>query len=262
MSYLTFNKSKKAQPVCKISGGVYDGQIVYFVSKMDSDLEFEKQQQYVPFLSLKLDKDAKFEPQNNYTIEREIVCCLARSGAGKSYFSNEYIKSYASNNPDNFIFYISPFKNDESLSITNMLYINIDEEYLRNPLILNSFPDDSMLFIDDLDVLDVKKDVKKSIADLELKILNGGRHKNLSLVKTDHATSTQDASIRKLVSESHLIVLYLNTAGNYNTILQKYLGFNTKQIQKLKLMTSRWIAILPLTNIVYTDNEIFFKNTF
>ena len=44
---------------------------------------------------------------------------------------------------------------------------------------------------------------------LELKILNGGRHKNLSLVKTDHATSTQDASIRKLVSESHLIVLYL-----------------------------------------------------
>ena len=36
MSYLTLNESKYAQPVCRISGGEYDGKVVYFVEKMHS----------------------------------------------------------------------------------------------------------------------------------------------------------------------------------------------------------------------------------
>ena len=261
MSYLTLNESKYAQPVCRISGGEYDGKVVYFVEKMHSAKSKEIETPYAPFKYLKLE-DAKFTPEYNDTIERNVVCALGRSGVGKSYFCDMFIQSFMKDN-NKLVFQISPFDDDPSIKKNDrILKIEVDDEtYMKHPLKMTDFPSDgSMLFIDDLDVMEISKSTMKSIEALQTQVLNGGRHQKLSYIRTQHVTSTNDASIRKLISESHLIVLYINT-GNYKTILEKYIGLSTKQIAKLRDMPVRWIAISPLMDmLIYTETEIFFRN--
>ena len=263
MSYLTLNESKYAQPVCRISGGQYDGKIVYFVEKMHVAQALENETPYAPFKYLKLEEaSASFTPEYNDTIERNVVCALGRSGVGKSYFCDMFIQSFMKDN-NKLVFQISPFDDDPSIKKNDrILKIEVDDEtYMKHPLKMTDFPSDgSMLFIDDLDVMEISKSTMKAIESLQTQVLNGGRHQKLSYIRTQHVTSTNDASIRKLISESHLIVLYINT-GNYKTILEKYIGLSTKQIAKLRNMPTRWIAISPLMDmLIYTETEIFFRN--
>ena len=144
-----------------------------------------------------------------------------------------------------------------------MIFLKIDNDYLKSPLVLDSFPQDSLILIDDLDVLEVSSDVKKSISGkdgLVSKILKGGRHRNLSLVYTEHELSTTSKLLRDLVNESHLIVMYLQSAGNYETIMRKYLGLNSKEYNKIKRINSRWISVKPLyPAIVYSQKMLCFK---
>ena len=259
---LSINNSNKSQ-VCKINKGEYENKIIRFMDNYDTNRLYEKKLEYKPFKSFKLqDEQAYLTPENNSQIERECVLILARSGAGKTYFCRQYIESYHINNPKNAIYIISPFEDDyQNYDYIN--YIKIDENYMKNPIVLTSFKKGNCLVvIDDLDVMEIDKNIRKSINVLEKQIIMGGRHLNISIVKTSHSTSTKDIEIRQFINECHILVLYLKTASNYKTILDNYLGFNTKEINYLKKLNTRWIAIKPLDNIIYTQHEIFFKNDF
>jgi len=260
------NKVPYGQPVCNIKGGDYDGLTVYLIppEKEKEHMEDATKRKYADFSELTLEGDSEFIPASNDKSSREVVCALARSGAGKSYFCADYIKDYHERNPTHPVFWISPFEDDKELSkLDFMIFLKIDDDYLKAPIVLDSFPQDSLILIDDLDVLEVSADVKKSISGkdgLVSKILKGGRHRNLSLVYTEHELSTSSKLLRDLVNESHLIVMYLQSAGNYETIMRSYLGLNAKEYNVVKRLNSRWVAIRALhPAILYTQKRLCFK---
>jgi hypothetical protein len=254
----SINKVKNGRPVCKIRGGQYDGLIVYYLDKKIS-LESNSKQKYIDFISLKLDEGCEFEPYPDTSTERQVVSCFGPSGCGKSYFCKKYMKNYKQAFPQNDIFLVSPFKEDVSIDdIKGIQKLKLDDNWINEPVVMDDIPSNSLVMIDDLDVYE-NKAVIKSVETLQGSILRGGRHESISLCITQHVSGSADKETRNLLLESHLIVLYLGSGGNYSRILTHYLGLDNKQIMKLKKLDSRWICFQKAyPGIWFSETELGF----
>ncbi len=253
----TLNSVKGARAICKIVGGMYNGLTLSYIDEKMS-LEVTKDNKYMNFKSLKLE-DGKFEPTVDTTQNRQVVSCFGCSGSGKSWFCKSYLNNYHKSLPDNDMFLICPFTDDVSLKdVKGLGQFKLDQDWVKDPVMMKDIPQDSCVVIDDLDV-EENKDIQKLVTFLKGQLLKGGRHKNITLLTTEHVSGTADASTRNLLLESHMIVLYLKSGGNYTTILQRYLGLDTKQIAKLKKMDTRWVCFVKsYPQMFYTEKEIGF----
>jgi len=254
----TLNKQRGAKEIAKISGGIYNGLIVYYIDKKLS-LENNNKHKYLDFVSLTLEDGCEFTPYPDTSLSRQVVACFGCSGCGKSYFCKKYLKNYSTAFPKNDMFIITPFHDDESLlDLKNLQKIKLDKSWVSDPVLMDDLPENSALMIDDLDVYN-EADVKKQVEILKGAVNRGGRHKGITMLITEHVSGTADKETRNLILESHLIVIYLSSGGNYENLLKKYIGLSTKQIEKLKRMDSRWICLMKAyPSIWYSENQIGF----
>lgn len=256
-----FNLSNNGKVVAKISGGRYDGKLIYCCNEdagdtSDSEDYESKGMGRSSFNYVNIKKhNGKLEPTPDTTRERDISYICACSGSGKSFYTKLYIKNYIKAYPKNNIYLFSKLKNDESLDdIKKIQRVKIDEDLIKDPVELDDLTN-SLVVFDDIDTI-TNKLLKDALLLLQDDILQCGRHKNVSCVITSHL-ATKGNETKIILSEAHNIVLFLGSGQNYDYILNKYLGYTTKEIQALKRLKSRWVSFCRhYPQIIFTEYEV------
>ena len=176
---------------------------------------------------------------------RTIWYITAPSGAGKSYLSKQIIQEYHKQHQKNPVYVFSSLESDPTLDTLKYIKrIKISRpEFLESELTAEDFKD-SLVLYDDIDCISDRKKLKK-VQDSLNSILQTGRHFNCSCIYTSHASTSGNAT-KMILNESHIIVLFPSCASGkmLKYLLDQYLGFNKKQIEKMKELPSRWVAIV------------------
>ena len=189
---------------------------------------------------------------------RSIFYVTAPSGAGKSYLSKQIIMEYRKLHPKNQIYVFSSLETDPTLdSLKYIKRIKINKpEYLETEFTAQDF-ENSLVLFDDVDCLSNKKQLKKTM-DVLNSILQTGRHFNCSCIYTSHA-STAGHSSKIILNESHVIVFFPSCASGkmLKYLLDQYLGFSKQQIEKMKNIKSRWVAVVrKYPRAIVTQHEV------
>ena len=86
------------------------------------------------------------------------------------------------------------------------------------------------------------------------------------LTLRNNSTSHQSCKgheTKDILLESTSCTFFLKGGNNYNTILKSYLGFNDKDIKRLKKFNTRWITLhKQAPQVVMCENDIFLKEGF
>ena len=246
---MSLNINGIGEQIAVIKGGQYDGKIVCVSAEEDDPNGLFKS-----FVSLKLKKGESFQPFPNTHTERQIVFCSASSGAGKSYWVNQYLQNYKKCYPNRDIYVFSMIADDKSFNVKGMNYVEINEDLVSDPINIIDFKDSIVIF-DDIDQIS-SKPVKLAVLTILKQICELGRHYNISCAITSHLMNKGNET-KVQINESHIVTLFLKSGSSYNTYLRNYMGLSTKQIKRLKAIDSRWISIYRrYPNVVYSEREI------
>ena len=106
------------------------------------------------------------------------------------------------------------------------------------------------------------KEIKNAVLQLRNEIAELGRHKNISMLQTSHA-SCNGTKTKSIIQECSCVVLFMKGGNSYNRLLKEYLGFNDPEVRALKKLNSRWVCIYKnYPSIILTENEIMTKDKF
>lgn len=197
-------------------------------------------------------------PNNAVSQEREIIYCAGRSGSGKSYYAKEYIKEYKKKykNREVFLFtYLT--EEDETLKELKVKKFKLDDKFLQANLELDFFKESLVLF-DDIEMISDKAILGK-IRQILIKILQTGRHAKISCIYTSHLL-TNNVQTKDILNETHTIVIYPSGLAQRNLeyLCTSYLGFDKKDIERIKKIKSRWITFYKSFPIVVAYQTGFF----
>ena len=189
---------------------------------------------------------------------RTIWYITAPSGSGKSYLAKQIIQEYHKLHSKNAVYVFSSLDTDETLDTLKYIKrIKINKpEYLESELTAADF-ENSLCLFDDVDVISNKKQLKKTM-DILNSILQTGRHFNVSCIYTSHA-STAGHGTKIILNESHVIVFFPSTSGGkmLKYLLDQYLGLNKTQIERMKNIKSRWVAVVrKYPRAIVTQHEV------
>jgi hypothetical protein len=168
----------------------------------------------------------------------------------------EYEKLYK-NNP---IYMFSKKRTDISLSdVKKLKRAVIDESLVTHPIAYEFFTDSIVVF-DDIDTLNqttkAEKAIRSAVVNIKDDILELGRDRRIFALISSHL-ATKGHETKTVLNECHLVIIYPSSGANYNYLLNKYLGLDTKQIRRVKNMDSRWVAFVrAYPNIVFSEREL------
>jgi hypothetical protein len=202
-------------------------------------------------------KSGEFSLMPDKTAERTIFYITAPSGSGKSFLSKEIIQEYHKMYPKRDVFVFSSLESDSTLDTLKYLKrIKINKpEFLETELTSEDFKDSLVLF-DDVDVIADKKKLKK-VQEILNHILQTGRHFNVSCIYTSHA-STAGHATKIILNEAHVIVFFPSTAGGkmLKYLGDQYLGLSKQQLEKMKDLKSRWVAVIKkYPRVIVTQHQ-------
>ena len=235
---MSLNLNKIGSPIAIIKGGKYDGKIVSVTADKDDG---DGDGLFKSFSSMKLTGDAKFAVYPNNKIERSIGYISGASGSGKSTFIKHYVDHYHKLFPRNPIYLLSRKGQDDSLDSPLIKRIRLDESFYQDPIPYEEFAN-SLVLSDDLDTVKKPVELRNAINHLLDEIMELGRSLHVSLLVTSHVIN-RSSETRNIINEAHFVVLFLKSSSTYTYFLQQYMGFNLKQIRKLKKIEGRSITI-------------------
>jgi len=229
-------------------------QLIYFSNDEDDDTIRH------PYTEINIDKkNEKLYYIPNVKTERTIVYVAGKSGSGKSYWSKDYINTYHILYPKNPVYVFSYLKDDPTLDVMKFIKrIKIhDPDFIDSEFEIDDFKDSLTLF-DDCDCIKDKK-LRKKIDDILTKILQVGRHCNVSCLYLSH-TICGGHETKLQLNESHAIVFFPNGVGQRTMkyLLENYLGFSKNQIKKVKTLKTRSVCIVKsCPTVVISDKKIY-----
>ena len=143
--------------------------------------------------------------------------------------------------PKNGLYMFSKLTEDSSLDdVKELRRIKIDKTLITSPLDVEDFKDCLIIF-DDIDCIKDKAQ-KEALNDLKLSVLETGRHTRTTILITSHL-ACKGAETRSILNECHSLTFFMGSGMTVDYLLQNYVGLDKKQIQKLKLIPSRWVSI-------------------
>ena len=176
-------------------------------------------------------------------------CYIAgQTECGKSYYIGHYLEQLIKVFPNKKIFVFSDVEQDPEIDDIfkgkkNMIRFSLDVELLdKDPIKPETFKDSICVF-DDIDSIQNVK-LLKYVQSLRDSLLRRGRHENISVLITSHLlTNYKDTRI--ILNECNNIVLFCRSGSSYGIkyLLQKYIGLNKNQINKVLSLPSRWVSI-------------------
>jgi hypothetical protein len=212
-----------------------------------------------PLFDIKAKYNQKFQQIPNVNKKRDILFIAGQSGSGKSYYISQYLIYYKKFYPKNDIYLFSYLKEDETLDKTKGIKrIDIDNpDFLDMEIETDDF-ENSMVIFDDCECISNKKTLKK-VNEISNKLLITGRHNNVSICFVSHQV-TNGQFTKTILNESSSITIFPSTLGNRNLkyLLSEYLGFDKKEIEKIKKSDSRWTTIIKsFPKVILTENECY-----
>ena len=229
---LTFNNVGK--PVAKIKGGKYNNKIISINPDInDNDA--------TDFKHLKIANESKFQHVPDTTKEREIIYITGPSGSGKSTYTRMFLEEYKKKYKDREIYMFSSLNEDPSLDKIKPKRLKIDDSLWKAPLEAEDLKDSVCIF-DDIDVISERK-IKEAVYNILNKVLEIGRHFNITCIITNHLP-TNGRDTRRILNEAHAYVYFPHSAGGkIKYLLQEYLDIDKKMIKYFKKCNSRWCCI-------------------
>jgi hypothetical protein len=197
------------------------------------------------FLNYNCSDDEELVVLPDDSSERECVCMLARSGAGKSYQAFLYIKGWLAQkkNKGKPVILFSSLTEDKTLDKigSRLKRIKLNMEFLNKGVSLDLFKN-SLVVFDDVDVIS-DKNIRKKVLKIQAAILQIGRHSGISCISTSHSFCSPDNKIT--INESSKFYLYptVGIPRGLEYLLENYRGLTKIQIKKLKRNHGRFICI-------------------
>ena len=207
-----------------------------------------------PELYLKAGEKFMYIPDE--TRERQILYCVGASGSGKSYFASDFANAYKKQHPENPIYLMSYVDSDSSIErVKGIERIKLDEEFLSADLTSKDF-ENSLLIMDDCDCITEKK-MKAKLRDLLGKILNTGRHDNVSLIYLSHI-ACGGLETKPILNEAHAITFFPQTLSGRarNYLLGQYLNFTKKAIEAIDDIQGRAITVVKSYPMVMVTEKM------
>ena len=203
-----------------------------------------------------LDDDGHFEPCWDNTKERQVFMVTGMSGSGKSHWTSKMCERYFKQYPKNKVILLSNKKEDpvfdkfENTHKKRYIRLNLDEELLEDPIDVCDEFANSLVVMDDMEYSPIKG-LETELDRIRDVILNQGRYKRISLCYISHMANDYKKT-RNILNECNGIVVFphFSTAHNLKYLLQKYFGFERKDIEKLKRLPSRWVCIMKCPTII------------
>jgi len=198
----------------------------------------------------------QFQPVPNFNSERSVNYIVGASGSGKSYYIKQWIKEYKKKYKKNGIYLFSALSEDETLDEVKPQRVCLDDAFVKDKIDLEMFSN-SLVIFDDTDSI-ANKPLKIKVYDYLKQFLNLGRHFNISLYVVNHTPTGTRAESKSILNECHTITFF---PANWNRqlvyLLQNYAGLDTKALQKVKNMESRWITIYRhYPQVLMNESEI------
>jgi hypothetical protein len=164
------------------------------------------------------------------------------SGSGKSFFVSRYLENLRRVFNDRDIFLFSDVGDDECLDKFKPIRIKLDEKFLEDKYVPESF-EDSIVVFDDIDSIENKK-IKEKVGLLRDALLKRGRHKNTSVIVTNHLLNDYK-NTRGTLNEVGSITFFPKCGSSHSIqyMLKMYVGLSAKQIQKIFSLPSRAVTV-------------------
>tara|TARA_R110002072_G_scaffold127076_1_gene264179 strand:+ start:5433 stop:6416 length:984 start_codon:yes stop_codon:yes gene_type:complete len=172
----------------------------------------------------------------------ERIYVPAPSGSGKSTFIGMYLSQLREKHPKRSIYIFSRVEEDAPLdAFKNTFRIPLQRAtFEKEPLEIEKFKNGILIF-DDIDTI-LDKPLVKYIRNFRDDVLETGRHYDITIISTSHII-TNFMATRTLINEANAIVLFPKGSSFYavSNFLERYMGFNRKQIRQVEKLDSRWI---------------------
>lgn len=234
-----------------------------YMSRMDADIKRggnifrpidTRYEQYINTLNQRIDdrmKKSLVANNGEFQIlprqeenQVDIILCSGCSGSGKSTWTGKFAQAYHLLFPKNRIILIS--KKDEDEEFDKLKYVKrlgVDESLLEDePLDTHHF-ENSLVIFDDIENIN-PPELRKEVYRIKDLLIETGRSKNISVCLCTHI-SMNGKETRKDLNESNWIVIFPHNSSPYHMtqLLEKYGGFDKKQIKQMSNEPSRWLAI-------------------
>jgi hypothetical protein len=166
-----------------------------------------------------------------------------QSGAGKSHFASQWIKSFDSWVREPYeLFIFSRVQADEQLdALPNMKRVPLND-LVGNPVTVEDLENSIVLF-DDIDTI-ADKAVRKAVQSLRDDVLETGRHKGVQTISINHMLLAGHET-KKALGEATAAVLFPRSGSKHhmNRYLRDYCGFERATALKIMALPSRWVYI-------------------
>jgi len=248
-----FNNAERGKPICRVVGGVDDGEIIYLDTNAQDSNKGKLKKNYFKDFSV---EDGILSVVPDTTRERDCIMITGASGSGKSHFTNNYMKEYKKAYKKNKIYFFSKLDEDKSIDKKLVQRVRIDEDMIANPIDTAELKD-SLAVFDDVEHID-NDEVKKYLFKLINSILTTGRHYNISIILVIHYPNA--SYTRTMLSECQSFVYFpCSATRSVNYALEAYVGIDKKEIKYIKKnIKSRWVAIFKnYPQCVVTEHKVF-----
>jgi len=252
------NLSKVGRPVCKIVGGKYNGHVVSVSDAVGGSAETESSDNEImkEFKRLNISRDSKLQHTVNPNTERQLLYITGCSGSGKSTYTRKYLEQYKKQYKNNPIYLFSSLTEDKSLDAIKPKRIIIDESLVEDPIDIEDLENSCAIF-DDIDVISQKKKIREAVYSILNKVLEIGRHYNITAVVTAHLPSNGHET-RRILNESSSVTYFPHSASaKVKDMLYNHVGLDRQTYRKLKKLNSRHITIFRhYPQLFLSDNSV------
>lgn len=188
--------------------------------------------------------------------KRDCLYICAPNQSGKTTYVARYLEQYKKRFPKKKIFLFSKLEEDPILDKFKPIRVDINKLKLRNNTL--DILENSLVIFDDVDQI-LEKDNIKKIQKLINEILCNGAHFNIGIIVTNHLLSDYK-NTRCILNECSSITIFPKSgcAHHLDYLLKNYIGFDSKQINEIKDLDSRWVTIFKnYPQIVLYQNGAF-----
>jgi hypothetical protein len=200
-------------------------------------------------------KDSKIVPIIDPTTERQVFYITGMSGSGKTTYVNmlidSYVKFYKGKRK---VFLFSNKEWDNSYTNKHITKIQLNEELVEEPLSMDELIT-SLVIMDDIEGVP-NKAISNELDRIRDLILQQGRQYKISFCYVSHLANNYKQT-RTILNECHCVVVfpYMTTAYSLKYLLEKYFGFDKKQIARFQKLNSRWVCIWksPTISVMYEN---------
>lgn len=172
--------------------------------------------------------------------EPERVFVAGASGAGKSFWTAQYIREYQEMFPDRRVYLFSTHEDEKAYKPLEHVAVPLDDAFIENPPQLDQLTNTLVVF-DDCDNLQNKK-LAKAIDAVNADLVANGRKYNIHVVTLNHVMMNYHKTRAQLV-EANRVVFFPGSSYHDQRFLKVYVGVGAKWQQKILGEKSRWICM-------------------